>query len=78
MLFTSTLAKIAAVVAISQVALAAPTSSKANVKKQSLNTHNKYRTKHHVPKVKWSSKLAKHAQKVSDSCVWGHNVVSWA
>lgn len=77
MLFTSTLAKIAAIVAISsQVAFAAPTSAKPNVKQQALTAHNKYRQKHHVGNIKWSQKLANHAQTVSDSCIWGHNVVS--
>jgi pathogenesis-related protein 1 len=79
MLFTTTLAKIAAVVALtSQVAMAYPSSGKpVNVRSQAVTYHNKYRTRHHVPKIKWSQKLAAHAKTVSDTCVWGHNVVSW-
>ncbi|KAI8341562.1 CAP domain-containing protein, partial [Blakeslea trispora] len=39
-----------------------------------LAIHNKYRKLHHVPDVKWSTKLAGHAQTVTDSCVWGHKI----
>jgi hypothetical protein len=76
-MFFSTITKVAVVLAISsQAALAASTaSSTKNVKSQALSSHNKYRSKHHVATVRWSTKLANHATKVSKTCVWGHSVV---
>lgn len=74
-MFGSTLIKIFSAVAIAQAVLAAP-SATTNVKSSALTNHNKYRSKHHVASVRWNQKLANHAKKVSQSCVWGHNVVS--
>jgi uncharacterized protein YkwD len=77
MVASSSLFKFIALIALIaiQAVLAAPT-DQSTVKSQALAAHNKYRTKHHVPKVKWSVKLAEHARTVTTSCVWGHNVVS--
>lgn len=77
MVASSSLFKFIALIALIavQAVLAAPT-NQTTVKSQALAAHNKYRTKHHVPKVKWSVKLAEHARTVTTSCVWGHNVVS--
>ncbi|KAI9478205.1 MAG: CAP domain-containing protein [Benjaminiella poitrasii] len=69
--------KVAILFFLIQRAFTAPTStSNQNIKNQALKQHNKYRKKHHAVPVVWSSKLAKHAKKVTDSCVWGHNVMS--
>ncbi|KAI7899748.1 CAP domain-containing protein [Cokeromyces recurvatus] len=35
---------------------------------------NCYREVHHVPPVVWSKELEAHAQKVTDTCVWGHSM----
>ncbi|KAI9344467.1 CAP domain-containing protein [Pilaira anomala] len=48
----------------------------AEIQQSALNTHNGYRARHHVPGIRWSDTLAAHAKSVSDSCVWGHNIVS--
>lgn len=81
MVSSSSLFKFIALIALIavQAVLAAPSASApsaSTVKSQALAAHNKYRTKHHVPKLKWSVKLAEHARTVTTSCVWGHNVVS--
>ncbi|KAI8379964.1 CAP domain-containing protein [Choanephora cucurbitarum] len=59
---------------------ATPTSSAGSddVQSEALAIHNKYRKAHHVPDVTWSTKLADHAQTVTDSCVWGHSVLKGA
>ncbi|KAL9543690.1 hypothetical protein MBANPS3_007994 [Mucor bainieri] len=80
MVSSSSLFKFIALIALIavQAVLAAPSASApsaSTVKSQALAAHNKYRTKHHVPKLKWSVKLAEHARTVTTSCVYGHNVM---
>lgn len=38
-----------------------------------LDTHNKYRAKHHAPALVWDETLAAYAQKWSDRCVFEHS-----
>ncbi|KAI8094750.1 PR-1 protein [Thamnidium elegans] len=70
----STAFKLAATVAIaSQLVSCAPTD---DVMVQALNSHNNYRARHHVGGLTWNQNLANHALQVSQSCVWGHSIVS--
>jgi uncharacterized protein YkwD len=45
----------------------------ASVAKNIVNRHNKYRTKHHAPPLKWDETLANYAQKWSNGCVFEHS-----
>lgn len=70
----STVSRLAAALAIvSQLVSCAPTD---DTMIQALNSHNNYRARHHVGGVNWSQDLANHALGLSQSCVFGHVVVS--
>lgn len=74
MVFSSQIIKLSIVIlTVSQLVLGAPSD---NLRTQALNTHNKYRARHHVPGVKWNQKLADHATRVSQTCNFKHVLVS--
>lgn len=41
--------------------------------KNIVKVHNKLRSKHHAPGLKWDTKLAAYAQKWSNKCEWRHS-----
>ncbi|KAI8094776.1 pathogenesis-related protein PRB1-2-like protein, partial [Thamnidium elegans] len=68
------LSKLSAALTIaSQFVSCAPTDS---IMTPALNSHNNYRARHHVAGVRWNQDLANHAQGLSQTCVFGHSVVS--
>ncbi|KAI7868216.1 CAP domain-containing protein [Mucor mucedo] len=70
MVFSSHLFKLGlTIVTVSQLVTGAPSDS---LRTQALNTHNKYRARHHVPGVKWNQNLANHATRVSQTCNFKH------
>jgi uncharacterized protein YkwD len=42
-----------------------------------VKAHNRFRTQHNAPPVKWSERLASSAQKVADHCPSGHSKTSY-
>ncbi|KAI8077226.1 CAP domain-containing protein [Gilbertella persicaria] len=71
---TTRTAKVTRTTTATAKATSASSAGSGDIKSQALAAHNKYRSKHHVPNVKWSTKLSNHAQTVTDSCVWGHSM----
>lgn len=62
------------VVALFAVQLAAAIS--AGTAKNALRLHNKYRSKHSAPALKWNKDLEKFAQSWANRCVFEHSGVS--
>ena len=52
---------------------AVPATSYGSVQEASIQSHNAHRSNHSAPAVSWDSNLASYAQKLADSCSYGHD-----